>query len=113
MKYGDQQTHESCSQNDAPMSKRSDTNSSMVSPMYSPKSLIKNKSLLINSLMKDFHGETYEHLFSSGLNLEQFEVLKVIGKGSFAKVYLIKKHIENDRFFALKVIKKKQLYDKK
>ena len=42
-------------------------------------------------------------------------MVKVIGRGSYAKVYLIKKYDEKGsvEFFALKVLKKKDLYDRK
>jgi hypothetical protein len=40
--------------------------------------------------------------------------LKVIGRGSYAKVYLIRKGLEGPKaeFYALKVLKKKALFDK-
>jgi len=55
-------------------------------------------------------------LFTKKLNFDNFEVVKVIGRGSYAKVYLIKKYHETSHdlvcYFALKVLKKKFLHDK-
>jgi len=67
-------------------------------------------------MMQDLKEENLEHLFTTKLNFDNFEVVKVIGRGSYAKVYLIKKYHENNHdlvcYFALKVLKKKFLHDK-
>ena len=43
--------------------------------------------------------------------MENFEIIKVIGRGSYAKVYLVRRK-ELDKYFALKVLKKKALFEK-
>ena len=43
---------------------------------------------------------------SKSLTLEDFSMISVIGKGSFAKVILVKKN-DSNKLFALKVMKKK------
>jgi hypothetical protein len=56
-----------------------------------------------------------QKLYSSEINFDNFEVIKVIGRGCYAKVYLIKKigkEKGDDQFYALKVLKKKVLYEK-
>lgn len=42
----------------------------------------------------------FGHLFSQGVNMENFKLIRVIGRGSFAKVYLVKmiKQPSADRF---------------
>ena len=65
---------------------------------------------LISNLLEDFKEEEFNHLITNEIKLENFEVLKVIGRGSFAKIYLVKKHLEgtnNVEYYALKVLKKK------
>lgn len=47
-----------------------------------------------------------EH-FSSMINKQDFHILKVIGRGSFGKVYLVKKK-DNDKLYAMKTLKKDQ-----
>ena len=51
-------------------------------------------------------------LESSNASLEDFKTLKVIGKGSFGKVYLVK-NINSDKIYAMKVLDKKFLIQKK
>lgn len=41
---------------------------------------------------------------------DDFEVLKLIGSGSFAKVYLVKKK-DTEKIYAMKVLKKKMIID--
>lgn len=43
--------------------------------------------------------------FSSSINKQDFKILKVIGRGSFGKVYLVQKK-DNDRLYAMKTLKK-------
>lgn len=43
--------------------------------------------------------------FSSTINKQDFKILKVIGRGSFGKVYLVQKK-DNDKLFAMKTLKK-------
>ena len=47
---------------------------------------------------------SYDH-FSSGISKQDFKILKVIGRGSFGKVYLVQKK-DNDRLYAMKTLKK-------
>lgn len=42
---------------------------------------------------------------SSDINLEHFSILKVIGRGSFGKVYLVKKN-DDGMLYAMKTLKK-------
>ena len=55
----------------------------------------KQELSLVNSLMDDFNNKKLTHLYTTDIKLENFEVVKVIGRGSFAKIYLVKK-FEND-----------------
>jgi serum/glucocorticoid-regulated kinase 2 len=48
----------------------------------------------------------------SETRLEQFHMLSVIGKGSYAKVMLVRKK-DNQRLYALKSMKKKYIEQKK
>ena len=54
-----------------------------------------------------------QKLYSSEVNFDGYEVVKVIGRGSYAKVYLIKGAIspgkKSSEYYALKVLKKKDL----
>jgi len=76
----------------------------------SSKSMKNARQNLISNLLEDFKEEEFNHLITNEIKLENFEVLKVIGRGSFAKIYLVKKHLEgtnNVEYYALKVLKKK------
>ena len=46
------------------------------------------------------------------VGLEDFSLIKVIGKGTFAKVVLVKK-TDSKQLYALKVIKKRKIKEKK
>jgi len=48
-----------------------------------------------------------ENLMEKGkkISLDDFQMLKVIGRGSFGKVYLVR-HKESEKPFALKILKK-------
>ena len=48
---------------------------------------------------------------SESVNLDDFALIKVIGRGSFGKVYLVKKKDEN-KYFAMKTLKKDQIIRK-
>ncbi len=43
---------------------------------------------LLSTLMELKH-KNHSHLYSTDIDLADFEVIKVIGRGSYAKVYLI------------------------
>ena len=60
------------------------------------------------------HLNAIKRLYSQEIQFDNFDVIKVIGRGSYAKVYLIRKGSEgpNAEFYALKVLKKKSLFDK-
>lgn len=45
-------------------------------------------------------------------SLDNYTMIKVIGKGSYAKVVLVK-HKQTDQLFALKILKKKMIEQKK
>lgn len=48
---------------------------------------------------------------SSPVSLKDFKLLRVLGKGSFGTVLLVRK-IDSGRVYAMKVIKKKKLRNK-
>ncbi|KAJ0788985.1 putative protein kinase AGC-Pl family [Helianthus annuus] len=48
---------------------------------------------------------------SISVGLEDFEVLKVVGQGAFAKVYQVKKHGSSE-IFAMKVMRKDRIFEK-
>ena len=45
------------------------------------------------------------------ISMDDFELLKVIGRGAFAKVLLVRK-TNNGKFYAMKILKKQQLLEK-
>ena len=49
-----------------------------------------------------------EELYSKSVNLNHFEIIKVIGRGSFGKVYMVKKK-DTDELYAMKVLKKEAI----
>ena len=49
---------------------------------------------------------------SSRMCIDHFKIHKVIGRGTFGKVMLVQ-HNEDGRFFALKILKKSEIYKKK
>jgi serum/glucocorticoid-regulated kinase 2 len=52
--------------------------------------------------------------FNQQLTLDNFNMLSVIGKGSYAKVVLVKKKgEENERVYAMKILKKKYIEKRK
>jgi len=65
--------------------------------------------------MENRDDKSHSHLYSANIDLADFEIVKVIGRGSFAKVYLVQKvdpvtHCAD--FYALKVLKKKNIFEK-
>ena len=54
-----------------------------------------------------------EDMNSPDLSLENFTMLSVIGKGSYAKVILVKKKGEEGRVYAMKILKKKYIQKRK
>ena len=49
-----------------------------------------------------------EELYSKTININHFDIVRVIGRGSFGKVYLVKKK-DSEEFFAMKVLKKEAI----
>lgn len=47
---------------------------------------------------------------SQGLGLQDFDLIRVIGRGSYAKVLLVRLK-KNDQVFAMKVVKKELVHD--
>lgn len=48
---------------------------------------------------------------SNDINIDNFTIIKVIGRGSFGKVYLVKKN-DDGKLFAMKTLKKDQIIRK-
>lgn len=61
----------------------------------------------------DLEDGEVENLLEKGkkISLEDFQMIKVIGRGSFGKVYLVR-HKEHMKPYALKILKKDQLIKK-
>ena len=65
----------------------------------------------VGSLMTNYttRNNTHENnsLFysSSDVSIDDFKILKVIGRGSFGKVYLVQKK-DSEEYFAMKTLKK-------
>lgn len=56
----------------------------------------------------------FGEMMSNNLTLDNFNMLSVIGKGSYAKVVLVKKKGENnDKVYAMKILKKKYIEKRK
>lgn len=47
---------------------------------------------------------------SQGLGLQDFDLIRVIGRGSYAKVLLVRLK-KNDQMYAMKVVKKELVHD--
>lgn len=58
----------------------------------------------MNIIEYDLSNSSGDH-YSSEINKQDFKILKVIGRGSFGKVYLVQKK-DNDKLFAMKTLKK-------
>ena len=59
---------------------------------------------------------TLKRLLDCGMNeinVQSFNMLSVIGKGSYAKVILVRKKAENSGVYALKILKKKYVQKRK
>lgn len=53
-----------------------------------------------------------EDLYSKKVNLDHFDILKVIGRGSFGKVFLVC-HIDSGQYYAMKSIRKENFKNSK
>lgn len=69
--------------------------------------LFKDKTIVNNKNNKHNNSSSF-----SRITFADFELLKVIGKGNFGKVYLARK-ITNNELYAMKKLKKKRIIDKK
>jgi serum/glucocorticoid-regulated kinase 2 len=57
---------------------------------------------------------TVPEMMTNQLTLDNFNMLSVIGKGSYAKVVLVKKKGDNnDKVYAMKILKKKYIEKRK
>lgn len=54
------------------------------------------------------NNEKIKELTNNKLTIDDFTVIKVVGKGSYGKVLLVKKN-DDDRILAMKVLKKKHM----
>jgi serum/glucocorticoid-regulated kinase 2 len=50
---------------------------------------------------------------NNSLTLDSFNVLSVIGKGSYAKVVLVKRKDDDSKVYAMKILKKKYIEQRK
>lgn len=48
---------------------------------------------------------------NANASVNDFSILSVIGKGTYAKVYLVR-HLKDNKLYALKVLKKKYIIEK-
>ena len=67
---------------------------------------------LVETMGSQSVASEFENLMnpSQAISTDDFEKIKVIGRGAFAKVYLVKKRGTND-YYAMKILKKKQLQE--
>ena len=56
-----------------------------------PNTIRRKREDLKDSIREDFSMDQYEHLFTTDVNMDDFEIIKVIGRGSFGKIYLVQK----------------------
>lgn len=62
-------------------------------------------SLMTNSSTRNNTHENNFFYSSSDVQIDNFKILKVIGRGSFGKVYLVQKK-DSGEYFAMKTLKK-------
>jgi len=77
----------------------SNNNLTKINTFYTIESM--ENSLIFHSSVNNF--------FKSKTNLENFRILKLLGKGSFGKVYLVQKYDNPETFFAMKVLSKEKI----
>ena len=65
------------------------------------------------TLMISYYKQIIRLMNTQEVGLENFALLSVIGKGSYAKVLLVRKKGEDGRLYALKILKKKYIEKKK
>ena len=66
------------------------------------------KSIIEN----DEHLKTFNSIQNTKMSIDDFSILKVIGKGSYGKVLLVKKN-NDQKVYAMKVLKKKNMIKRK
>ena len=56
-------------------------------------------------MLIEYDDNSHINHYSNEINKQDFKILKVIGRGSFGKVYLVQKK-DNDKLYAMKTLKK-------
>ena len=56
-------------------------------------------------MLIEYDDNSHINHYSNEINKQGFKILKVIGRGSFGKVYLVQKK-DNDKLYAMKTLKK-------
>ena len=82
-----------------------------INDAISNEKLIPNLSISEPSTNRTSIFTSRSSLDSSNISLEDFETLKLLGKGSYGKVYLVK-NINSNKVYAMKVLDKQFLIDK-
>ena len=67
--------------------------------------------IVICILFKIDNDEEFKKLTNNTLTIDDFTLIKVVGKGSYGKVLLVKK-IEDQKIYAMKILKKKHMAKK-
>jgi len=76
------------------------------------KSMLSSQTDGTNTRVSTLEMQTgYEDLYSKAVNLNHFDIVRVIGRGSFGKVYLVQQK-DTMEFFAMKVLKKDSIQSK-
>lgn len=72
-----------------------------------------SKDFVSQSLRLSADTDPVENLLIPGqkISIEDFELIKVIGRGAFAKVFLVRNN-NNGKHYAMKILKKQQLIEK-
>ena len=71
------------------------------------------ETYLISIIRKTTIGVNYKKLMNGQLTLDNFNMLSVIGKGSYAKVALVKPKVGDTKVYAMKILKKKYIEKRK
>lgn len=71
------------------------------------------ETYLISIIRKTTIGVNYKKLMNGQLSLDNFNMLSVIGKGSYAKVALVKPKVGDTKVYAMKILKKKYIEKRK
>jgi serine/threonine protein kinase len=65
-----------------------------------------------DEMMRDLHkAENIYDMKHKGISKDDFDMVKVIGRGGFGKVYMVKKR-SNGKVYAMKVLSKDQIASK-